>query len=187
MSELTVSRRYAHALYDEAEGQNRVEAVDEDVDLLRQSLAETHEFARFVESPAIPRDKKKDVLRALLAERVDALTLRFLLLMVEKDRETLLPSILNTYRDLRDEQRGVVEVGARVPASLGDHERARLTDRLEAMTGKKIRLQVEEQPGLIGGLVIRIGDRVYDGSVRQKLDNLRETWGHAAHAANGQA
>lgn len=185
MSDLTVSRRYARALYEEAERQGRTEAVDEDVDMLRQSLEQTHEFARLVESPVIPQNKKKDVFRALLDERVDPLTLRFLLLLVEKDRETLLSSLLNTYQDLRDEQRGIVEVQARVPAPLNDDERARLTDRLEAMTGKKIRLQVEERPDLIGGLVIRIGDRVYDGSVRQKLDNLRDTWSHTAHAVNG--
>lgn len=187
MSELTVSRRYAHALYEEAERQGHTEAVDEDVDLLRKSLEQTHEFARLVESPAIPKDKKKDVFRALLEERVEPLTLRFLLLLVGKDRETLLPSILDTYQRMRDEQRGVVEVQARVPASLDEDERARLTDRLETMTGKKIRLEVEEKPDLIGGLVIRIGDRVYDGSVRQKLENLRDTWSHVAHAVNGQA
>lgn len=186
MSELTVSRRYAHALYEEAERQGHTGAVDDDVDLLRKSLAETSEFARFVESPAIPGDKKQDVFRALLEERVEPLTLRFVQLLVEKDRETLLPSVLDMYQNLRDEQRGIVEVQARTPAPLSEAERTELTERLEAMTGKTVRLRVKEQPDLIGGLVIRIGDRVYDGSVRQKLDNLRETWTDAAYAANGQ-
>lgn len=187
MSEQTVSRRYAHALYEEADRRGCVDAVDEDVDMLRQSLAKTHEFARLMESPAIPQDKKQDVLRALLKERVEPLTLRFLVLLVEKDRETQLGTILKTYQDLRDEQRGIVEVRARVPAALSDEERSKLVERLRAMTGKNIRLEVEEEPGLIGGLVVRIGDRVYDGSVRQKLDNLRDTWAHATTAVNGQA
>lgn len=187
MSELTVARRYAHALYEEADRQAATDAVDEDVDLLRQSLDETPEFARLVESPAIPQNKKKAVFRALLEDRVAPVTLRFLQLLAEKNREVLLASILDTYRRLRDEQQDIVEVQARVPTSLGDEARARLTDRLEAMTGKTVRLQVDEQPDLIGGLVIRIGDRVYDGSVRQKLDNLHESWSIAAHASNGQA
>lgn len=187
MSELTVSRRYAHALFEEAERHGYTDAVDEDVALLRTSLAETPEFARLVESPVIPPDKKKDVFRALLDERVKPLTLRFVQLLVEKDRETLLASILEVYRALRDEQRGIVEVQARVPGAFGEEARRRLIDRLQAMTGKQVRLQIEEQPDLIGGLVIRIGDRVYDGSVRQKLENLRETWVDAAHVVNGQA
>lgn len=186
MSELTVRRRYAHALHDEAQQRDCVEAVDADVDMLRQSVQETRAFARLVESPAIPQDKKQTVFRALLEDRVHPLTLQFVELLVQKDRETLLPDILDTYRRLRDEQQGVVEVQARVPAPLGEDERERLIQQLQAMTGKDIRLEVSEQPSLIGGLVIRIGDRVYDGSVRQKLDNLRDSWGQAAHAVNGQ-
>lgn len=187
MSELTVLRRYAHALHEEAEGQGCLEAVDEDVDMLRRTLKETREFARFVESPAIPKDKKKAVFRSLLADRVHPLTLRFLELLVEKDRETLLADLLDTYRELRDEALNIVEVQARVPAPLDEVERNKLVQRLEAMTGKKVRLKTSQHPDLIGGLVIRIGDRVYDGSIRQKLDNLHDSWDQAAHAINGQA
>ena len=187
MSEQTVLRRYANALYQEAERRDCIEAVDADVDLLRQTLEETREFARLVESPAIPQDKKKDVFRALLEERVHALTLRFLELLVDKDRETLLSSLLDTYRDLRDDMLNIVEVQARTPEPLDEDEREKLIQRLKAMTGKDIRLEVRENPSLIGGLVIRIGDRVYDGSVRQKLENLRDSWGQAAHTANGQS
>ena len=188
MSELTVLRRYAHALIDEAARQDCTQAVDDDVDMLRATLRETQEFVRLVESPAIPQDKKRDAFEALLKDRVHPLTLRFVELLVEKDRETLLADLLDTYRNLRDEQEGIVEVQARVPAPLDEAERDKLIQRLRAMTGKDIRLDVTEQPDLIGGLVFRIGDRVYDGSVRQKLDNLRDSWGQAAHTvANGQS
>lgn len=187
MSQLTVLRRYANALYEEAERQDCLDAVDDDVALLRQTLAETREFAQFVESPVIPQDKKRDVFRALLQERVHPLTLQFMELLVEKDRETLLADLLDTYRTLRDEARNVVEVQARVPAPLDEAERTKLIERLEAMTGKNVRLEVDHKPTLIGGLVIRIGDQVYDGSVRQKLDNLRDSWGRAAHATAGAA
>lgn len=186
MSEQTVLRRYANALYQEAARQDCVEAIDEDIDLLRVTLDETREFARLVESPAIPQDKKKEVLRALLGERVHALTLRFVELLVDKDRETLLSSLLDTYRTLRDDMLNIVEVQARTPKPLDEGERDKLVQRLQAMTGKDVRLDVIENPDLIGGLVIRIGDRVYDGSVRQKLENLRDSWGQAAHTANGQ-
>lgn len=186
MSELTVLRRYANALIEEAAQQECTQAVDDDVDMLRATLRETREFERLVESPAIPQDKKRDVFRALLKDRVHPLTLRFVELLVEKDREMLLADLLDTYRTLRDEQDGIVEVHARVPAPLDDAEREKLIQRLKAMTGKDIRLDVTEQPDLIGGLVFRIGDRVYDGSVRQKLDNLRDSWSKAAYTANGQ-
>lgn len=187
MSEQTVARRYAHALYEEAESRDCLDAVDDDVEWLRQSLDETPAFGRLVDSPVIPQDKKKAVLQALLDERVEALMLQFLHLLVEKERETMLPRIVRAYQDLRDEQRGIVEVQARVAQPLDEADRDKLVDTLEAMAGQTVRLQIERDPELIGGLVIRIGDQVYDGSVRQKLDNLRERWEHPAVATNGTA
>lgn len=185
MSEQTVARRYANALYQEAQSQECVEAVDEDVALLRNTLDEVHEFARVVDSPVIPQDKKKSVLKALLEERVEPLTLRFVHLLVEKDREKMLPRIVETYQNFRDEQRGIVEVEARVAQPLDDEEREHLVDQLEEMLGRTVRLRVDENPDLIGGLVIRVGDRVYDGSVRQKLENLRDRWAHGVAVSNG--
>lgn len=185
MSEQTVARRYVRALYAEAERQDCVEAVDEDVALLRETVNEVHEFEHFINNPVIPKGKKKDVLQALLEERVEPLTLRFTQMLVEKERETLLARIVETYQQFRDDQRGIVEVTVRVAHPLGEDARQELIDELEEMAGRSIRLRVEQDPELIGGLVVRIGDRVYDGSVRQKLDNLRERWSHRMAATNG--
>ncbi len=185
MSDQTVARRYANALYQEAESQDCVEAVDEDITLLRTTLDEVDEFTRVVDSPVIPKDKKKAILKALLEERVAPLTLQFVQLLVTKDRAKMLPRIVETYQDFRDEQRGIIEVQARVAHPLGEAEREHLVDELEAMSGQQVRLRVEENPDLIGGLVIRIGDRVYDGSVRQKLENLRDRWSHGVAVSSG--
>ena len=187
MSDHTVARRYAHALYEEAESQDCVEAVDDDIATLRRTLDEVPEFERTVDSPVISREKKKAIFGALFDERFAALTCKFLDLLVENDRETLLPNIASTYQNFRDEQRGIIEVKARVAQPLDEDDEAKLTQRLEEITGQQVRLRVEHAPELIGGIVIRVGDQVYDGSVRQKLDNLQERWKHGAVAsANGQ-
>ena len=174
MSQRTVSRRYATALCEEADRAGTLEAVDDDVEMLRRSLDANDALARFFTSPVIPAEKKKDVIDALLEDRVEALTLQFLHLLVEKDRETVTASILDAYHDLRDEQRGIVDATARVARPLSDDDREALVDALEAHTGKTIRLHIEEEPDLIGGLVIRIGDHVFDGSVRNRLAALRD-------------
>ena len=189
MSQRTVARRYATALYEEADEAGVLEAVDDDVLMLRKTLDSNDKLSRVFTSPVIPQEKKDDVLKALLEDRVEPLTLRFLRLLLHKDRETMTKPILDSYQTLRDEQLGIVDAHVKVARSLAEGDREALVDVLEAQTGKSIRLHVEEVPELIGGLVIRIGDHVFDASVRNKLANLHDRLRDSAVAVdtNGQA
>ena len=174
MSEITVARRYAQALYEEAERVGRTEHVDADVALIRDSLDASRDLVLFFESPVISRKKKQAVVTTLFEPRVEPTTLRFLQLLVEKRREDLFPIVVQSYRTLRDEHLGIVEATARVAQPLSADEEKDLAQSLEKMTGRRIRLSVVPEPGLIGGMVIRVGDTVYDGSVRHQLASLRE-------------
>jgi F-type H+-transporting ATPase subunit delta len=174
MSHRTVARRYAGALYEEAEATGVLEPVDDDVLMLRETLNSNGELARFFKSPVISQEKKDTVVRELLSDRVEDLTLRFLRLLIQKDRETLTKPILDEYQSLRDEQRGIVDADVTVARSLADEDREALTEALEEKTGKTVRLHVEEDADLIGGLIIRLGDHVFDASVRNKLTNLHD-------------
>lgn len=151
-----------------------LEPVDDDVLMLRETLNSNGELARFFKSPVISQEKKDTVVRELLSDRVEDLTLRFLRLLIQKDRETLTKPILDEYQSLRDEQRGIVDADVTVARSLADEDREALTEALEEKTGKTVRLHVEEDADLIGGLIIRLGDHVFDASVRNKLTNLHD-------------
>jgi F-type H+-transporting ATPase subunit delta len=179
MSQRTVARRYANALYEEASDAGVLEEVDEDVLMLRESLESNGELSRFFESPVIPQEKKDAVVQSLLGDRVEDLLVRFLRLLIRKDRETMTKPILDQYQSLRDEQQGIVDAHVTVAQALSEEDRDSVVEALEEKTGKTIRLHVEEDPDLIGGLVIQIGDRVFDGSVRNQLsalhDRLRES------------
>ena len=175
MANTIVARRYARALYQEAEQQGMTEAIDADVDLIRGSLEGSRDLVSFFRSPILSREKKEAVVRQLFAPpRVQPLTLDFLNLLIEKGREDLFPDVVAAYRELRDEQRGIVEARVRTAFALGADELRQLEAALARMTGKQVRLQVQHDPSLIGGLVVRVGDTVYDGSVRHQLANLRE-------------
>ena len=189
MSERTVARRYATALHEEADEAGVLEAVDDDVLMLRESLASTDELSRFFKSPVIPQEKKDAVIRELLSDRVEDLTLRFLRLLVHKDRETMTKPILDQYQALRDEQRGIVDAHVTVARSLEEGDREALIEALEEKTGKSVRLHVEEDADLIGGLVIRIGDHVFDASVRNQLASLHDRLRRSAlsRGTDGQA
>ena len=169
-----VARRYARALYEEAERTSKLDAVDDDVELIRASLENARELRDFFKSPIISREKKEVVVTELFENRVDALTLRFLKLLIAKQRETIFPEIVVSYRDMRDAHLGIVRAKARVATPLSEPDRKQLVNALERMTDKNVRLEIEQDPDLLGGVVIRIGDTVYDGSVRHHLERLRE-------------
>ncbi len=189
MSQSTVARRYATALYQEADDTGVLEDVDEDVLMLRESLESNGELSRFFESPVIPKEKKDAIIQSLLDDRVDELLVRFLRLLVRKDRETMAKPILDQYQALRDEQRGIVDAHVTVARPLSDEDEENLVDVLEEQTGKSVRLHLEEEPDLLGGLVIQIGDHVFDGSVRNKLSALHDRLRKSALATgtNGHA
>ena len=174
MSNLIAARRYAEALYQEARAAGQVEAIDDDVEMIRATLEASRELVRLFESPVVSREKKRAVVDELFRERIDALTLRFLHLLIEKKRETMFPAVVEAYRALRDQQLGIVEAHARVAQPLSAEEEQEVVAALERMTGQRVRLQTTHEPGLLGGLVVRVGDTVYDGSVRHQLENLRE-------------
>ncbi|PSQ97034.1 MAG: F0F1 ATP synthase subunit delta [Bacteroidetes bacterium SW_9_63_38] len=174
MSQSTVARRYATALYEEADDTGVLEDVDDDVLMLRESLGSTGELSRFFRSPVISKEKKEAVIQRLLGDRVGELIVRFLRLLVHKDRETMTKEVLDAYQSLRDEQQGVVNAHVTVAHPIPEEDREALIDTLETQTGKSVRLHLQENPELVGGVVIRIGDHVYDGSVRNKLSNLHD-------------
>ena len=171
---MVVARRYARALYEEAERASNVERIDADIAFVQATLEDSEALAQLFRNPVVAREKKQEVVRALFASRLDDLTLRFFHMLVGRQRENLFVGIARAWRNLHDERLGIVEAEARAASELSEEERGGLTEALERLTGKKIRLRVRKDSELIGGLVVRIGDTVYDGSVRRRLETLRD-------------
>ena len=169
-----VARRYAQALYQEAAAANATDQVDADVQILGETMKGSPELARLFASPVVSREKKEAVLKRLFEGRVGELTTRFIGLLVSKQREALVPAVVQAYNALRDEREGVVEAEVRSAQPLSADEADRIKAGLEARTGQTVRMHIKIQPDLIGGLVVRVGDTVYDRSVRHQLDTLRE-------------
>ncbi|MEM0964467.1 MAG: ATP synthase F1 subunit delta [Bacteroidota bacterium] len=169
-----VARRYAQALTEEAQTQGHLDAVDSDVDALRETIGGSRDLLLLLESPVVPRAKKQAVLDRLFDGTVSDLTVRFVRLLTQKEREGSLPAILDAYRQLRDERTGTVEATVRTAKPLEPSQRDQLQAALEARAGATVRMRYEIDSDLIGGLVVRIGDVVYDQSVKHQLDVLRD-------------
>lgn len=184
MSDLAVCRRYAKALLEEAESADVVGRVDDDVSMTRTALQESRELHLFFSSPVISIGRKDAVIRALFEEKVSDLFLRFLLLLNEKGRGHLVAEVLGEYKAHRNRQLGIVEAHARTAMTLSDDEADALREKLAEQTGADIHLEVQEDATLLGGVVVRVGDTVYDGSLRRKLAALKTQLNSGSYLTN---
>jgi F-type H+-transporting ATPase subunit delta len=166
--------RYATALIGVAVDRNELDAVAADVGSLERTIAGSPDFAAFLRSPVINKERKRKALREILAGRTGETLAAFCILLASKARESLLPEILGQFLRLRDERLGIMNVTARSAAEFSPEQQARLGERIGAVTGKKVRLKVERDPALIGGFTVQYEDTVWDSSVKRQLELLRE-------------
>ncbi|GJQ21328.1 MAG: ATP synthase subunit delta [Bacteroidia bacterium] len=169
-----VARRYAEALMTAAEEQKVLNEVAADLESLERLLKESREFGLFLRSPVITTEKKRAVLRELFQKRMSPLTANFLDLMAEKGREALLQDVLQQFFVLRDEQLGIVPVEIRTAVEMSEDQREKIRRKFEQITRKNVRLAFSLDKQVKGGFVARIGDTMFDASVRHQLEVLRK-------------
>jgi F-type H+-transporting ATPase subunit delta len=126
-------------------------------------------------SPAVPREAKHGVIEKLVARLGASRIIRnFLFVIVDNQRTHLLPEIAASFEQVLRQRQGVAEAAVSSAAPLTDKQKAALLRNLESVTGKKIQANYSLNPDLLGGAVVRVGDTIYDGSIRNQLNRLRE-------------
>ncbi len=174
MKSVRVARRYAQALMQIAEEQNAVEPVAADLASVGAALKASRELRLLLASPVVREGKKKAVLQELWGSRLRPTTMAFLLLLTHKQRERLLPEVIEEFSALRDRTLGVVGAEVRTAVPISAAQEAELGAGLSRSTGKTVRIRTAIDPAIRGGLLVRIGDTVVDASVRRQLERLRE-------------
>ncbi len=167
------SRRYAGALLELAAELKKVDEVARDMRLIQDAVAVSHDLALFFASPVVDRSRKRNVVTALFGGKIDKITLSFLLLLVEKGRESLIPGIVVEFGALLDKMMGIVNADLKAPFEFDKKNTERVRSKLEEITQKKVRVSFSLDKSLVGGFLAQIGDTVYDGSVRRQLELLR--------------
>ena len=170
-----VARRYARALFLIGEERRSLELVTSEVETLAQTWSESDELRNVMLNPLFPMSKRRDILRAIVDKLgVSEIARNAAMLLLDRSRLPALPHIAKGLRLLADEREGKVRAEVVSAAPLPDQYFERLRARLEAMTGKRVILERRLDPSLIAGLVARVGDRLYDGSARTRLAEIRE-------------
>lgn len=174
MRNTRVARRYALALMAAAEEQHSVDAVAADVALLGRLVGGSRDLRLLLASPVVSIQRKRNALHGLLGSRVTPMTLSFVDLLTTKQREVLLPDIVQQFAALLDERLGIVNVDVTTAVDLTQEQQHALTQALEHHTQKKVRVNTLMDPSVKGGLRIRIGDTVLDATVTHKLERLHQ-------------
>lgn len=167
----TAARRYAEAAYEVARSDDALDEWLEDLEAISQTLA-IRELRAVVEHPAIAYAEKERVLRRAL-QGVRPRPLNLLLLLVRRGRPGAVEPMRRHFEDLVRRRRGIVRAEIRSALPLDERERDELRRHLASLAGGEVELRETVDPALIGGLAVRIGDRLYDGSVRSRLERLR--------------
>jgi F-type H+-transporting ATPase subunit delta len=175
MSNPRLASRYAKSILDLAIEQNQQDAVLGDMQLLVNICRQNRDFEVMLESPVIKGDKKGHVMKAVLGDRISALSNSFITLLLNKGREGNLPEIASAYVSQYKEMKRIKTVKLISAAPLNDAVKAQIRQKLKsALPDYQLELEESIDPSLIGGYVLDLGDKVVDASIRRDLNDVKK-------------
>lgn len=165
--------RYASALFDLASEKGTVTAVESDLDTLGEAIAATPDLAALIRNPQVGRDdaaKAIDAVATLL--KLSPLTKQFLGVLAGNRRLSALPQVVSAFAAIAAAQRGEVSAEVSSAHPLSDEQLKALAEKLKAREGREVKLKAKVDPEILGGLVVRIGSKQIDSSIRTRLNTL---------------
>ncbi len=176
--------RYAKAILSLSLDLKKADTINNDMQLIASTIEENNELQLLLNSPVIKSEAKKLTLVAIFDKKVDKTSLDLINLLVENKRLPLLSEVAKQYILLYDEHKGsqIAEVTTAVP--LTDSLEEKVLAKIEEIIGKKVSLENVIDPTIIGGFILRVGDKQFDASILGKMNNLRRTFENDVYVSN---
>lgn len=175
-----ISKRYARAFFDIAAEEKQLEKYYDELVQFSSIINQDNALREFLANPVFEQTIKKNVVEKIISKlHLSDMTINFLKLLVDKKRIEALPDIATGYRQMADEALKKVRVNVKSAFPLSDEMQAYINSSLEKLTGKQVAITVEKDPALLGGIVIGVGDTLYDGSIKNQLNNMMNLLGEA--------
>ncbi len=175
MQEITVARNYAEALFELALADGESELYCDALSQFASVVEAEKDFQLFLETPLLEPRVKKEVIGEVFGGRIPARVLHFLYVLIDKRRARVLPQIAQEFAALVDEHFGRLLVEITTAAEPDEALRAELRERLGSLLERDVIPRYRVNPRIIGGVIVRVGDRIMDGSVRYRLQMLRRS------------
>jgi len=173
MREPTIARNYAETLLELAQRAGDLRGWGEMLDQISDAMESDRRLRTFLESPRVSAQRKNEILQKAYGAQLPRNFLRFLQALVNHRRQMLIPVIAHAYHDLVDQVEGRVHASVTVARAADDADRAMVTQQLSRMLGKDVVPHFVVNESILGGVVVRVGDTVLDGSMRRRLATLR--------------
>lgn len=173
--ETIVAKRYARALFEAAQDKGGSAEVEQDLKAVVQIIESNTDFEKLLHHPNIDSSVKIGLIREAFSGKVSGLVFNVLQLLVERRRESLLRPLLEYYTAIANEALGQANAVVSSPFVISDNEKSAISEQFGKLTGKKIAVESIIDPTLLGGIQVRIGDRLYDGSYSGKLARLEQS------------
>jgi F-type H+-transporting ATPase subunit delta len=169
-----IAGRYASALFELASEARQIPAVGADLSSFGRMIQESPDLQRLVKSPAYGAEEQVAAVSAILSRAgIGGLAANFIRLVASKRRLFAVEGMISAYAALADARAGVVKAEVTVAEPLSEKNRQAVSEALNAVTGKKVAFREKVDPAIIGGLVVKMGSRMVDSSVRTKLNSLK--------------
>ncbi len=173
MIEIKLGTRYAKSLYTLAEEKNLLQEVKNDFTLIQSVCKSNPDFVVMLKSPLVYADKKQKVIELIFGNKINSMTLELIRIMIRKGREPFLRDVAECFLSLYD-QRNKITRGVLVTAEpISEAQFNAICKKVETALGTTFILEKNTDPNLIGGFVLEVGDRLFDGSISGKLRKLR--------------
>src|ERR1043165_5237311 len=174
MNESTIGRNYAEALLTLARKSDDIEEYGQLVSSIATAMRDDQTLRSFLESPKLAAITKIEILEKALGKRVPRLFLRFIDTVIRKRRQMLIPEIASEYQGLLDQAENRPHANVTVARDTTEPERDALARQLSRLFGKRVVPHISTNPAILGGVIVKVGDTVIDGSVRKRLSVLKQ-------------
>jgi F-type H+-transporting ATPase subunit delta len=170
-----ISVRYAKALFLFAEEKNKLDEVKKDIEFILSLYHEIEQFAFFIESPVIKTSNKQNILSAVLGEKINVITLKFLDLIIKNKRELHIKDIFRNFIDLYKKHKGIKTVTLTTAYSVDESTKQFIINSIKKSQTETIELFDKVNPEIIGGFILKIEDQLFDSSVSSKLLKIKRS------------
>lgn len=182
MAGTKVASRYAKAYLDLVSEKGKMDGAIKDMELVKKTISENRELAVLLKSPVVNTDKKVSILQGIYAKHVSEATMLFLTLIAKNRREGVLAEVAEAFVAQYKQLKGITTATVTSAAVLSDDAKKRIEAIVQQQVGGTVELLTEVNPELIGGFVLRIGDKQLDTSILAKVNSLRQEFGKNFYA-----
>ena len=174
MLNIQLANKYAVAIFELAQEENKLEVYGIQLDEICRLISGQADLKAFMNNPQVQPQAKRELFSKLFKEDLASTVYNFIMLLIDKRRESLLEAIVERYQALSNDARNIIEAEVTVAAALIQGQQEQLVAKLEQVTGKTVLVSTRVDKSIIGGIVVKLGDKLIDGSVVRRMQSLQK-------------